>query len=352
WEPGADITAFTRREPVGVVAQILPWNFPLAICAMKLAPALAAGCTVVVKPAEDTPLTALALADICAAAGLPEGVLGIVPGRGAVAGAALAAHSDVDKISFTGSTAVGRQIIAAASGNMKKVSLELGGKAPFIVLPDADVEKAAQAAVRAAFGNQGQNCVSATRLFAHADIAQAFTDRVVELACALDVGPGMSDAAIGPLVSARQLDRVLAHVASGQAQGARLATGGQRLARAGHFMTPAVFTDVRADMQIMREEIFGPVACIQSFDTLDVGAIAALANDTPYGLLASVWTRDLAMAHRLSGAIRAGTVSINAHAHPGTNAPFGGFKQSGWGREFGRAAIEAYLEIKTIAIHV
>lgn len=352
WDPGSEVTAFTRSEAVGVVGQILPWNFPLAICAMKLAPALAAGCTVVVKPAEETPLSALALAEICRDSGLPAGVLGIVTGHGEVAGSALVAHPGVDKVSFTGSTEVGRLILSAAAGNMKKVSLELGGKAPFIVLPDADIEKAALAAVRGAFGNQGQNCTSAARLLVHADIAEAFTCRVVELTRSLDVGPGMSDATVGPLVSARHLERVLGYVEIGQAEGATLAAGGERIGTDGYFMRPAVFTGVGADMRIMREEIFGPLVPIQTFDTNDIAQIAALANDTPYGLLASVWTHDLATAHKLTARIRAGTVSVNAHSHPGINAPFGGFKQSGWGREFGRAAMEAYLETKTIAFHV
>lgn len=352
WEPGSEVTAFTRREAVGVVGQILPWNFPLAICAMKLAPALAAGCTVIVKPAEETPLAALALADICQEAGLPAGVLNIITGRGEIAGAAMTAHPDVDKISFTGSTEVGRLILAGAAGNMKKVSLELGGKAPFIVFSDADLDKAAAAAARGAFGNQGQNCTSAARFYVHASVADAFIERLVAQTRALDIGPGLTDATVGPLISRRQLDRVLNYIEAGKSEGATLAIGGDKLDQDGYFMRPAVFTDVRQDMRIMREEIFGPVACVQTFDTLDLAEIAALANDTPYGLVASVWTQNLGIAHKLATRIRAGTVSVNAHGHPGINAPFGGYKQSGWGREFGKAAVEAYLETKTVAIHV
>ncbi len=351
WDPADEVTAFTRLEPVGVVGQILPWNFPLAICAMKLAPALAAGCCVVVKPAEETPLTALALAAICQEAGLPDGVLSLLPGLGPEAGAALASHRDVDKISFTGSTEVGRLILSLAGGNMKKVALELGGKSPFLVLPDADIAKAAQTAVSMGFANQGQNCVSAARILVHEEVAEAFTAQVLHLTKALDVGPGLSGAAVGPLVSEAQRARVQGFIAEGIREGAILATGGDAPEGPGFFLRPAVFTGVRGDMRIVREEIFGPVLCIETFETRDIEDLAALANDTPYGLLASVWTQNLSIAHKLARRIRAGTVSINAHAHPGNNAPFGGYKQSGWGREFGRPAVEAYLETKTLAIH-
>jgi phenylacetaldehyde dehydrogenase len=351
WNPADEVTAFSRREPIGVVAQILPWNFPLAILAMKLAPALAAGCTVIVKPAEDTPLTALAFAELAQAAGLPAGVLSVLNGRGEVVGAALAAHDAVDKISFTGSTEVGRRVLKAAAGNLKKVSLELGGKAPLIVIPDADLDKAAAGIVIAAFGNQGQNCVCASRIYVHASVVDAVIERVRDRVERMTLGDGFSDADIGPLVSRRQRDRVMDYVRIGEAEGATLAIGGGAVEGEGFFMHPVVFTGVHGGMRIMREEIFGPVTCIQAFDTLDIDEIAALANDTPYGLIASIWTSNVSTAHRLASRIKAGTVSINAHAHPGYSAPFGGYKQSGWGREFGKAAMESYLETKTVAIY-
>ncbi|WP_404481901.1 aldehyde dehydrogenase family protein [Novosphingobium sp. BL-52-GroH] len=352
WDPSAEVTAYTRREPLGVAGLILPWNFPFVIAAMKLAPALAAGCTVVLKPAEQTPLAALILGELAQQAGLPDGVLNIVNGHGEVVGARLAAHPQVDKISFTGSTEVGRAIIAAASGNMKKVSLELGGKAPFIVLPDADLEKAAQALIRAAFGNQGQNCTCASRILVHESVAAPFEERVVELIGAMAVGPGFEAGNdLGPLISAEHRDKVLSYVAVAKAEGAAVAIGGAALDRPGNFMEPTLITGARGNMRVMQEEIFGPVTCLQTFADLDVDAIAALANATDYGLVASVWTRDLATAHKLGARIKAGTVSINGHGHPGINAPFGGYKQSGWGREFGRAAMEGYLETKTVAVN-
>ena len=352
WDPSAEVTAFTRREPIGVAVLILPWNFPLVIAAMKLAPALAAGCTVVLKPAEQTPLSALILGEIAQAAGLPDGVLNIVNGYGETVGARLSAHPLVDKISFTGSTEVGRAILAAAAGNLKKVSLELGGKSPFIVLPDADLDRTAQALVRAAYGNQGQNCTCASRILVHRSVSDALIARVVELIGKMSVGPGLEPGHdLGPLISAEHLEKVLSYVAIGTAEGATLAAGGGRIGAVGNFMAPTLLVDATADMRVMREEIFGPVTCVQTFDTQDVDAIAALANATEFGLVASVWTRDLSLAHKLTARIRAGTVSVNSHGHPGINAPFGGYKQSGWGREFGRAAVEAYLETKTVAIH-
>jgi phenylacetaldehyde dehydrogenase len=352
WDPAAEVTAYTRREPLGVAGLILPWNFPFVIAAMKLAPALAAGCTVVLKPAEQTPLGALILGELAQQAGLPDGVLNIVNGYGETVGARLAAHPLVDKISFTGSTEVGRAIIAAAAGNMKKVSLELGGKAPFIVLPDADLEKAAPAMIRAAFANQGQNCTCASRILVHESVAEGFVARVVDLIGAMQVGPGFEAGHdLGPLISAEHRDKVLSYVALAKAEGAAVAIGGDALDRPGNFMAPTLVTGARGDMRVMQEEIFGPVTCVQTFQDLDVDAIAALANATDYGLVASVWTRDLSTAHKLGARIRAGTVSINGHGHPGINAPFGGYKQSGWGREFGRAAMEGYLETKTVAVN-
>ncbi len=352
WDPTAEVSAYTRREPLGVAGLILPWNFPFVIAAMKLAPALASGCTIVLKPAEQTPLAALILGELAQKAGLPDGVLNIVNGYGEVVGARLAAHPHVDKISFTGSTDVGRAIVKAASGNMKKVSLELGGKAPFIVLPDADLEKASQALIRAAFGNQGQNCTCASRILVHESVADALVTRVVERIGAMRVGPGFEAGNdLGPLISGEHIDKVLSYVALAKAEGATVAVGGSRLDRPGNFMQPTLITGAQANMRVMQEEIFGPVTCVQTFATTDVGEIAAIANATDFGLVASVWTRDLSTAHKLTARIKAGTVSVNGHGHPGINAPFGGYKQSGWGREFGRAAMESYLETKTVAVN-
>jgi acyl-CoA reductase-like NAD-dependent aldehyde dehydrogenase len=340
---------WTRREPVGVVGQIVPWNYPLGMTVMKLGPALAAGCTVVLKPDEKTPLTALVIGELTRQVGFPPGVVNILPGLGETAGAALAAHRDVDKVAFTGSTEVGRKILHAAAGNLKRVSLELGGKSPFVVLPDADVDQVIEAAARSAFFLQGQNCQCASRILVHRDLHERVVAGVVSAAEAMRIGPGIDPATrIGPLVSAQHLDRVLGYVGSGLAEGARLATGGTRVDRSGYFMRPAVFTGTDAAMRIEREEIFGPVTCIRAFDGEDLEEIARQANDTIYGLVASVWTRNLGKAHALADMIRAGMVGINQHGSPNPFAPFGGFKQSGWGREFGRESLDLYLECKTV----
>jgi len=351
--PGAALPplTYTRREPVGVVGQIIPWNYPLAMAAMKLGPALATGCTVVLKPDEKTPLTALFLAGLLAEAGVPPGVVNIVPGRGETAGAALAAHPGVDKVAFTGSSEVGRRILHAATGNLKRVSLELGGKSPFIVFPDADLERVIEAAARSAFFLQGQNCQCASRLLIHADVFERVVAGVADLARNMKVGPGWEpDTRIGPLISAGQLERVQDYVASGSREGAELVTGGARLAGPGYFMAPAVFAETRPDMRIVREEIFGPVTCVQRFTDADLDAVARQANDTVYGLVASVWTRDLRVAHRLADMIRAGVVGINHHGSGDIYAPFGGYKESGWGREFGAESLDLYLETKTVVV--
>ncbi len=342
---------FTRREPVGVAGQITPWNYPLGMAVMKLGPALAAGCTVVLKPDEKTPLSALYLGELIREAGFPPGVVNIVPGLGETAGAALAAHPDVDKVAFTGSTEVGRRILGAAAGNLKRVSLELGGKSPFIVFPDADLDEAIAAAVRAAFFLQGQNCQCASRLLVHEAVRERFVTGVAAASAALKVGPGWDpETRIGPLISAGQLERVQDFVAGAAAQGAECVTGGQRLGGPGFFMQPTVFTRVAPDMEIMREEIFGPVTCIQGFADDDLDAIARLANDTRYGLVASIWTRDLHVAHTLAEKIRAGTVAVNHHGGGDIYAPFGGYRQSGWGREFGAESLDLYLETKTVVV--
>jgi acyl-CoA reductase-like NAD-dependent aldehyde dehydrogenase len=334
-----------------VVGQIIPWNYPLGMTAMKLGPALAAGCTVVLKPDEKTPLSALVVGELFRKVGFPPGVVNIVPGYGDRAGAALAAHPDVDKVAFTGSTEVGRKILHAAAGNLKKVSLELGGKSPFIVFPDADLDKVIEAAARSAFFLQGQNCQCASRLFIHEEVLDRVADGIVRAARAMKIGPGWDPATrIGPLISAEQLERVQGFVASGVAEGAELATGGARVGQRGFFMQPTVFTHARPDMRIVREEIFGPVTCVQSFGSEDLDEIARQANDTIYGLVASVWTRDLRVAQRLAERIKAGMVGINQHGSPNIFAPFGGYKQSGWGREFGAESLDLYLETKTVVM--
>lgn len=350
---GVEVLTYTRKEPIGVVGQITPWNYPLGMAAMKLGPALAAGCTVVLKPAEQAPLSALILGELIQDAGFPPGVVNIVTGFGETAGAALTAHPDVDKVAFTGSTEVGRIILKAAAGNLKKVSLELGGKSPFIIFPDANLERAIPAAAFAAFFLQGQNCMCGSRIFAHRKIYDMVVEGVAAVAKTMKIGPGLDPAnMIGPLISAEQLARVQGYVAAGPKEGATLVTGGKRLERKGYFMEPTVFANANRAMKIVREEIFGPVTAVQPFDTDDLEAIARLANDTDYGLVGSVWTRDLATAHKLAARVKAGTMGINTHGLAGINAPFGGYKQSGWGREFGKESLDLYLETKTVVAHM
>lgn len=340
---------YTLKEPVGVVGQIIPWNVPLSMAILKLTPALAAGCTVILKPAELTPLSAIALGRLVLEAGFPDGVVNIVNGLGAGAGAALANHPGVDKISFTGSTATGRKIIEATTGNIKKAALELGGKSPVVVMPDADLAMTAPGGAMATFFLQGQNCMAGTRVFVHQDIHDALIDAIQAFAATMKLGHGLDPATMqGPLISAEQRAKALGYIASGQESGATLVCGGHAPDRRGFFVQPTIFTDVRSDMRIMREEIFGPVMAVQRFASTDLDDIARLANDTPYGLSGSVWTQSLSVAHKLAARIRAGHVSINCHGAVGTNIPFGGFGQSGWGREFGEEGLNAYLETKAV----
>lgn len=345
----SEALTYTLREPVGVVGQIVPWNVPLSTAILKLAPALAAGCTVIVKPSEETPLSALALGRMIEEAGFPAGVVNIVNGLGAEAGAELAGHPGVDKISFTGSTATGRRIVQAALGNLKKVSLELGGKSPVIVLPDADLALAVPGVALATFFLQGQNCMAGARIFADAAIHDALVEGVVAFANSMRLGHGLDPATQqGPMISTAHAAKVMAYIDGAKDAGAQLVAGGDRLDRPGNFIRPTVFTGCTPDMAVTRDEIFGPVMAIQRVDTDDLDRLAALANDTPYGLSGSVWTRDLSSAHRLVKRIRAGHVSINCHGAVGTNIPFGGYGQSGWGREFGDEGLNAYLETKAV----
>jgi phenylacetaldehyde dehydrogenase len=344
--PGANFHSYTLREPVGVVGQIIPWNFPLLMAAWKLAPALASGCTVVLKPAEQTPLTALRLAELIAEAGVPDGVVNVVTGFGETAGAALAAHPDVDKVAFTGSTEVGKLIVHAAAGNLKKVSLELGGKSPNIVFHDADASAVAGAA-NAIFFNHGQCCVAGSRLFVERDSFDEVVNGVAEIAKGIKLGPGIHpDTQMGPLVSEEQLTRVSGYLASGREEGATTIAGGGRHGERGFFVEPTVITNVRPDMKIVREEIFGPVLVAEPFSDLD--EIARTANDNIYGLGAGIWTKDISKAHALAKKLRVGSVYVNCYNVFDAALPFGGYKQSGWGREMGHEVLENYTEVKAV----
>jgi phenylacetaldehyde dehydrogenase len=340
--------AYTLMEPVGVVGQIIPWNFPLLMAAWKLGPALAAGCTVVLKPAEQTPLSALRLGELFQEAGLPDGVLNIVTGFGD-AGARLAAHPGVDKVAFTGSTEVGKLVVQAASGNLKKVSLELGGKAPLVIYRDADIDKAIANAATAAFFNHGQCCTSGSRLYVERDIYDDVVTGIAEQARKIKVAPAFDPGTqMGPLISGEQFERVSAYLAAGFAGGATALAGGGRHGDTGYFIEPTVLTNVSQDMTIVREEIFGPVLPTMAFD--DPREIAAVANDTNYGLAAGVWTRDISKAHQTAALIRAGTVWVNTYHVYDAALPFGGYKESGWGREMGHQVLNNYLETKSVVV--
>jgi aldehyde dehydrogenase (NAD+) len=350
--PG-EIFSYTLKEPVGVVGAIIPWNGPLGASVWKIGPALATGCTIVLKPAEEAPLTALRLGELMLEAGVPEGVVNIVPGYGETAGAALASHPDVDKVAFTGSHLTGQKIIQASADNLKRVSLELGGKSPDIVFADADLETAVAGAGMAVFANSGQICSAGTRLFVERRVYDEFTGRVAEFGKGLQVGNGVDPKTqIGPLVSEQQLDRVTGYLSLGKEEGAKPLSGGERLTEGalakGYFVPPTVFANVRDDMRIAQEEIFGPVLSAIPFHDLD--EVVHRANTTPFGLGSGVWTRDVSKAHRLAKGIRAGSVWVNCYQAMDPAVPFGGYKMSGYGRESGLQHLEEYLNVKAVWI--
>jgi phenylacetaldehyde dehydrogenase len=347
--PG-EYLSFTLREPVGVVGQIIPWNFPLLMAAWKLAPALATGCTVVLKVAEQTPITGLRLGELCQEAGLPEGVVNVLAGYGETAGAALAAHEEVDKVAFTGSTEVGKLIVKAAAGNLKKVTLELGGKSPVIVLDDADIERVIPGAAGAIFFNHGQCCCAGSRLMIHKKIFDKVVAGVADEAKNIKLGPGLDPVTqMGPLVSDEQFQRVTGYIRSGIEEGAEVVVGGKKGSdNGGYFVQPTVMTKTNPTMKVVREEIFGPVVCAQPITDEDLEAIAREANNTTYGLAASVWSRDISKANKLAKRLRAGTVWVNCHNVFDASLPFGGYKQSGWGREMGEFVLSNYTEVKAV----
>ncbi|PZG56022.1 betaine-aldehyde dehydrogenase [Spongiactinospora gelatinilytica] len=347
-----DTLHYTRREPVGVCALITPWNFPLMILAWKLAPALATGNTVVIKPAEQTPLTTIRLVELTERAGFPPGVINLVTGDGST-GAALAEHPGVDKVSFTGSTETGRSIVRASAGNLKRVTLELGGKAPSIIAADADIDAAVAGNIAGSILNSGQVCAAYTRFYVDRKRTDEFVGKLADGVSGMRIGPGLDESTqLGPLVSAEHLRSVERLVATGPAEGAELVTGGQRAADRGWYFQPTVFTGVQDGMTIATKEIFGPVLSILSYDDEDeLAAVIARANQTEYGLAATVWTRDLTVAHRVAEGIRAGAIFINMPSIPDMAAPWGGFKASGWGREMGPYAIDAYTEVKGVWCH-
>jgi phenylacetaldehyde dehydrogenase len=347
--PGAEFHAYTVKEPVGVVAQIIPWNFPLLMAAWKVGPALATGCTIILKPAEQTPLSALRLGELALEAGIPAGVLNVITGYGD-AGAALAEHDDVDKVAFTGSTEVGK-LIAQAAGrtNLKRVSLELGGKSPNVVLDDADVEAAIAGAAQGIFFNQGEVCTAASRLFIHERLFDQVVEGVSRAADSIKVGYGLdADTEMGPLVSSEQFDRVTGYLKIGAEEGSRAVAGGHAIDGPGYFVQPTVIVDATSDHRIIQEEIFGPVVAAMPF--ADIDDLAAQANDSVYGLAAGIWTRDISKAHKLAKRIKAGTVHVNTYHVYDAALPFGGYKQSGWGREMGEEVLAAYQETKSVVV--
>src|SRR5271165_7698220 len=351
--PGGKYFAYTLREPIGVAAQIIPWNFPLLMAAWKLGPALAAGCTVVLKLAEQTPLSGLRLAELVHEAGFPEGVVNVLNGYGEGAGAPLAAHDLVDKIAFTGSTEVGKLIVGAARGNLKKVTLELGGKSPAIVFPDADLDKAIAGTASAIFFNHGQCCCAGSRLLAHKDVYDRVVEGVSDIASKIRVGSGLDpETQMGPLVSEEQYQRVSSYIDSGLNEGAKATAGGrpgpETGAEKGYFVHPTVLTHTKPEMKVIREEIFGPVVCTIPFTDADIDRIASEANDSIYGLAASIWTSNISIANKMAKRLKSGTVWINCHNVFDAALPFGGYKQSGWGREMGADVFNSYTEVKAV----
>src|SRR6202048_3820340 len=348
YTPDAQYHAYTRKEPIGVVAQIIPWNFPLLMAAWKLGPVLTAGCTVVLKPAEETPLSALRLAPLGFGAGLPPGVLNVVTGFGESCGAPLAAHGQVDKVAFTGSTEVGKLIVKAAANDLKKVTLELGGKSPNIILEDGALDNAVPGAADAIFFNHGQCCCAGSRLFIQEKKYEQVVEGVTQFARNIRLGPGLdSRTQMGPPVSQTQRERVSGYLRSGEEQGAKALCGGKRHGENGYFVEPTVLVDTSPDMKVYQEEIFGPVVTVIPFKSVDDDLLTR-ANDTTYGLAAGIYTRDMARAHRIANRLRAGTVWINCYNIFDAALPFGGYKQSGWGREMGHNALDNYLETKSI----
>jgi len=346
---GQQYHSYTIQEPIGVVGAIVPWNYPLAMAAWKIAPAIAAGCTIILKPSEVTPLTAIRLVELCLEAGVPPGVVNIVTGYGHIAGQALVDHPGVDKIAFTGSTRVGKSIISSVAHDMKRVTLELGGKSPSLIFADADIEKAGLGAALAIFFNSGQVCLAASRLYVEEKVFDEVMDAVAQAAKSFKVGHGRDpETMIGPLVSRAQQDRVMGYIDSGLSEGGEVLTGGQTRGDKGYFVEPTIFVNTKPDAKIVKEEIFGPVLVATPFK--DVDEVVKIANDTRYGLAANIWTRDLARAHLTARKLQAGNVWVNTHGMNDPSAPFGGYKESGWGREVGKEGLLNYTETKTITM--
>jgi aldehyde dehydrogenase (NAD+) len=342
--------SFTKHEPVGVVGQIIPWNFPALMMIWKIGPALATGCTIILKPAEQTPLTALRLGELLVEAGVPNGVINILPGYGPTAGASITEHPDINKVAFTGSTEVGKLIMAAAAKTLKRVTLELGGKSPLIIHEDADIDAAVAAAQVGVFFNQGQVCTASSRIFVHEKVHDEFVKKLVEASSKRTQGDGFGDVNMGPQVSDEQQKTVLGYIESGKAEGAKCVLGGEKLESTGYFVKPTIFTDVADSMKIAREEIFGPVMSILKFSTIDEAI--KRANASCYGLAAGIFSRSIDTSLKCASELQAGTVWVNTYNYFQNSTAFGGFKQSGIGRELGEYSLSNYCEIKTVMIKV
>ena len=348
---GGEHHAYTLKEPIGVAALIVPWNYPLVMAGMKLAPALAAGCVCILKPAEDTSITALRLAELAMEAGFPPGVFNVVTGHGHTAGQLLAAHPNIDKVAFTGSTATGKKILASAAGNLKKVTLELGGKSPNIIFSDANLEKAIPESAMGIFFNTGQVCTAASRMFVHEDVYDQVVEGVAGVAQALKIGHSRDmESVLGPLVSHTHLQRVESYIDSGRAEGGDIVCGGNRIGEKGYFVAPTIIANVKRDMKVVREEIFGPVLVVQKFT--DTDEVIASANDTDYGLSSAVWTQNVSTSHYVASRLRTGQVGVNCAAVADWDLPIGGYKQSGWGRENGFDGLSNYLQTKAVAVAI